>query len=665
MESQSEIESIFQYLEHGQFPDDRTASASVTDPENLSAIVWALDDAIADVKGQIYDLYSKNSEELDQYLKHTESLYANIEAAEKQVETLQSLSKSHENADDVLYSLIDESDNLGLEYSRNSQYIEALNQIWFVKATLIELRSCFEMGHLVQCAPLLKSAETKIMAFPDWQKIYVLSALKEEVNTLNSKVFQKLDSLWSSFIKIESDKLIVLKSLDESDSNSVTLSDVTEALKTYDLPGKLKFLASKLKDNIILRVIDIDNPMEVHFSTVDTCHTFTVNSQPGSYSLPTVLNNVTQFIKFISLSFPEYICRALMTDILSDIISNLIEVHFQKFVPLNLEDMQQFEQSLNNVRDFDTFLRESKWAQGSEIGEWVTRVPSIWYKKKCDSVLLQTRLVIGSDANSQRKIVEKTGAIVSADLLKKPTEENQEAAISVESDDWNEGWDQDDEDESKQGGKQDVDEDDGWGFDDNLDLDEGGTAHEPDDQDDWDWEDEEVPNKPIVQVTQKKKIKPLNVRKTFKMTTANSTSSFSSSFKLAPARASSLAEPLRRDLSTLNETYVVTGVPEKILGLIENLSNDAVALSTTYRLASVAPAANNIRALISYVLGCFRAVAPLYYGDTFDSKLFLSNDCMYLSEQVSVMKDLGADAYLLMEMAQNFSGSEEVEYSYS
>lgn len=96
-------------------------------------------------------------------------------------------------------------DTLTVSYNSTASRIDALNKIWFIKATLIELRSCFQSGMLVQTVPLLKSAESKITGFADWEHITLLSTLKEEVNALDSKVFHRLDMLWTKSIVFQGD----------------------------------------------------------------------------------------------------------------------------------------------------------------------------------------------------------------------------------------------------------------------------------------------------------------------------------------------------------------------------------------------------------------------------------------------------------------------------
>ncbi|KAK9493951.1 hypothetical protein V1508DRAFT_352119 [Lipomyces doorenjongii] len=677
--SQEVVQSVLQYLQLGTFPDEVDANLSVTEVDSISSVARALDDAIAQIKERIEKICSQNSGELDTYLNQSRTLFDGIALSEKQVEELNRLSKEHDNADEAIYSLIDECDTLTLSYSRNQSYVEALNQIWLIKATLIELRSCFQSGRLVQCVPLLKSAEAKITGFPEWERITLLSTLKEEVNSLNARVFHSLDSLWNEFVQFQIDgtEVLVRKTV-EAEGFRVSLEDISEALKRFDFLGKVKALNSKLKELIVVRILNTEDPVIVKVSYEDSRSSLKILPylDANSYTFDKLIDNLSKFIQFINTTLPQSISHSLAVDLSAVITVQLIDVTLQQSVPLSLSDFPKFETVLRQVKEFDRFLKKEKWTTSEELTDWVSRVPSVWYKKKCDSILTLARQIVSEAINSERKIVEKRGTIVSAAALadassKRDTRrsfEYEEKQRSSDEYDWNEEWDDDDNDanralalESSPPDATDVtgdvaaDEDDGWGFDESLDLGEnddemsGGAGSDPDD---WNWGDEDEvdqpkrvqPVQPFTQVNAAKKPKALIARS-------------------APSRGASLRKDSTKSpsltVSDLNETYVVTAIPQKILDLIQTLLNDANDLATKYKTSSIAPASKNLRSLVSYLLGAFRALAPLHYGDSFDSNLFLSNDCLYLSEQVSAMKDLGADAYLLMEMANQYASQQE------
>ncbi|KAK9465194.1 hypothetical protein V1512DRAFT_280389, partial [Lipomyces arxii] len=659
-------QSVLSYFQNGSFPEENDANLVVSDKATVASVVDVLDDEIAKIKKEIEDTCNQNASELNSYMRLSQSLYDGIKQSEKQVAEIKAMSESHENADGTIYNLSDEYDALFSSHSRNRSYIDAMNQIWFIKATLIELRSCFESGLFVQCVPLLKSAETKITSFPDWQKITVLSILKEEVNLLDSKIFHTLDNLWKNFIHFnETDQeLTVYASLDEPEYRDVTLEDVADALQRYDLPGKLKSLNTQLKDSILSHLLNLSSLAMVDISDNENSSTLGIisSNDTSKRSVEYLLANLSKFITFVNSSFPKQVSHSIAVDLVSVITLQLIDCNLEQSLPLSLSEFHMFESVLQKVKEFDDFLSAQQWSKDAELTDWVRRVPSVWYKKKCDTILIYTRSVVSEAATSDRKMVEKHSVSVSAQALegagRSESWSNDDGQRSSNEYDWNDEWDDDNTNANQNAVADDLapadDEqaadDDGWGFDESLDLDGGDAANENgdgSDPDDWNWDDEDETAKPVVMPVAPvaKKIKPLIS-------------------KSSPSRGSSRINPVAAEafVPGLGESYVVTEVPQKILTLIQTLLQESTELGTKYKKLSIAPASKNLKSLISYVLGAFRALAPLHYGDSFDSNLFLSNDCTYLSEQISSMKDLGADAYLLMEMANKLNNSNDAAF---
>ncbi|KAK9456266.1 hypothetical protein V1511DRAFT_268477 [Dipodascopsis uninucleata] len=688
-------QSVLQYLQHEILPNEDEARLLITERSDLKSLVANIDDAISNVKYSIEDLCTRNSKELDNYTRQTKSLYDGIEESERQACMLREVSKEHENADEKIYELIDNYDSLASKHAQNSIYIEALNQIWMIKASIMELRSRIELNMFVHSVPLLTNAEDKIVKFPGWERIALLSGLKEEVNSLNSIVFGKLDSLWEHLIQFSDNKLEI--SITEE---NVSLEDLAEALKRFDFVGKMKHLAYKIKENFLVKLLSVDQKFEIDTSnTGDRKYSLAIMASSEIVTIDKTLVNLQSFVAFINESMPKSMSHNIAVELSSIMTTTLIEKNFQSLIPIGVADFSQFEPVLKEVATFGDFLMKAGWAHSNDLQDWVIRIPNVWYKKRCDAILVMTRQIVSNAETSERKIVEKVGAIVSYEAVKeaKHRRENEDSlpsktfAEDIENDafddGWNQEWGDDDvaEEESEEAFKklnkeagttskrnmqfEDEDEDageDGWGFDESIDLDddddealEDPKTTENDNEDDsnsipdeWNWGDDEddsggisnsVNNSTIVQKTS-----PLKTKMTLrpsKPLIQNDTQQLSNT---------------SLQTSNLNETYVVTKVPQQILDLIQTLTDDSNLLSGKYKTSSIAPAAKNLRSLISYVLGAYRALAPMHYGDSFDSNLYLSNDCLYLSEQVSTMKDLSADAYLLMEMSRRYESSADL-----
>lgn len=463
----------------------------------------------------------------------------------------------------------------------------------------------------------------------------------------------------------------------------MSLEDIADALRRYDYAGKLKALTTQLRTKILLQILDTSQALTVTTEEISDSKSSLsiVAADTSSYTIGAVFENLSNFIIFINTMLPEAIAHSLAIELSSVITSTLIDVNLQECVPLDLSSLAEFEATLVQIRQFDAFMKSQHWTRELELEEWVRRVPSVWYKKKCDSVLVQTRTIVSQAATSDRKIVERTGVEMSFDAVQEASEKRESsggrrsievmaatvdhpAQTSDDAYDWNEEWDNDAPASPVKPADVDNTGDDDWGdfdvdFDDEqqeIDLPAAVTTVE--EPDDWNWgEDEDGDPNPSAAPSpvQKKNLTPLQPRKKLKpLIPKSSPSKFSS-------RNSSLTEYSLDPESqpSLNETFVVTSVPQQILGLISSLTRDSADLSTRHRTSSIAPAAKQLQALISYVLATYRALAPLHYGDSFDSKFYLSNDCLHLAEQVGGrMRDLGADAFLLKEMSNRLSADE-------
>lgn len=84
------------------------------------------------------------------------------------------------------------------------------------------------------------------------------------------------------------------------------------------------------------------------------------------------------------------------------------------------------------------------------------------------------------------------------------------------------------------------------------------------------------------------------------------------------------------------ETYTITGMPDAILAIITQLLDEAVQLATNpkYTSTPIAPASREMLALPRLILAAYRALAPIYYSVDLTSKMYLSNDCIYISTRL-------------------------------
>ncbi|KAK9462722.1 uncharacterized protein V1516DRAFT_670973 [Lipomyces oligophaga] len=680
--SSSQVPTVLEFIQYGAFPSEEDANAVITSADNVKAIRDALDNAIQQIKSEIETLGFENAWNLESYVAEAQELCTNIERSKQSVAELKELSKQQENADEILYKLSDDLETMRSDYARNSTFIEALNKIWLVNAALNELRGMFDTGMLVECVPLLESAENKFKQFENWKSIPVLCDLHAEVDSVNTKVLHSLDMLWYKFIQTRADPaaVYVYKDVDESEYSAVTLSEVAQGLKRYDFKDKLKVLTDFLQQKILYRILDSSNPGLIEIHEEDKYSVISL-SPAKQYSVDRTLGNLSRFVRFVNAMFPDEIVSGLRHQLSSAMTIKLIEANLQASVPSGLNEARSFEGVLKQVRGFDKFLQHEHWtaSTATELQDWIRRIPLVFYDKKCNQVLGEIRKLVQRVNESERRIVERTYAIVSFEAVERAASAAGSGSSGLmdmmahqQNDDdyeWEDDWEESKENEIKTDGNGAAEEDDAWGdFDVDFDEEEiSATAEterskQPDDSenlsdpDDWNWgeDDNTAQISPVKAAPAKRKIQSLNPRT---QTPRNSS-----------IRKSSLDPNLEPSTSSFNETMVVTSIPEKVLALITGLQHDGDELQGQLAGLSIAPAGLYLRnRLAGLVLSTFRALAPLYYlsessqNILMDAKMYLSNDCMYLSEQASSMSELGAEAYLLKEMAEKYGEDEQRE----
>jgi centromere/kinetochore protein ZW10 len=194
-------------------------------------------------------------------------------------------------------------------------------------------------------------------------------------------------------------------------------------------------------------------------------------------------------------------------------------------------------------------------------------------------------------------------------------------AADGEEDDWNTGWNHDDESSAQPVQNQPVEDDvSAWDFDADEELDAncplGQTEPAGNDKDDdsaeaWGW-DEDSPSKP-----------------------RDTTSAASNASQKVSSKRANGELPQEREV-ILKESYTITDIPDYILDIISKDVQEATDVKDPKysTLESVSPS-SGLLALPTFVLAMFRATAPSYYTSSLSNgNMHLYNDCMYIAEKL-------------------------------
>lgn len=232
-------------------------------------------------------------------------------------------------------------------------------------------------------------------------------------------------------------------------------------------------------------------------------------------------------------------------------------------IPVAVEDINTFENTLDEVSRFSEALTELGWHKPPELGSWTSQIPRLWLSRRRAYALDRVRLIVYRDSGEYKKAerVEKQQISQTDGMFQ---DNNADAEVE---DDWNANWEEDNDDGDKAAANAGVSNDEeedvsAWGLDDD-DEDKaepeekiGKENEEDDDVDDaWGWGDDETNDNPPED-------KPRPTTKTSKI------------------KKNTQPPPAQKEV-TLREFYTVTKVPDAIVKVIADQISDSERLKQT------------------------------------------------------------------------------------
>lgn len=270
-------------------------------------------------------------------------------------------------------------------------------------------------------------------------------------------------------------------------------------------------------------------------------------------SVSEVLDRIASVLSYLRQHLPTVIFTSFSDLFIPTLSSKVISSWLSSAIPTELSGLDEFEKTLDVVLSF-THTIESLGLHGQdELASWVNQAPRIWLTRRRVDSLDQVRGVLAASQCTTKQVerVER----------EKVSHENEALLENAASDDWDAGWDDDNEEETNEKHAETGDDEDmsAWGLDEDTTADAtekpAATAAEEDDAGDaWDWGDEEEEdqqNHPPSHAAPA--AKPVNGK-------------------------GSADETSQREV-TLRETYKVTGIPDLVLSIVEQQITDSETIS--------------------------------------------------------------------------------------
>jgi protein transport protein DSL1/ZW10 len=327
-----------------------------------------------------------------------------------------------------------------------------------------------------------------------------------------------------------------------------------------------------------------------------------------------VLDCLFDVVDYLQSNLPKIIEAPVTKAIIPDLVSILVAEWLTPSVPLELSDIPELEVLQTKASALAKKLSTSGWPGTQDLSSWVEHAPRMWLTRRRMASLDRVRTTLALERGPTRQVERIERQMVS----------KQDAVFATdgEGDDWNTGWNHEDE-PSAQPIQNQPEEDDvsAWDFDADEELDAnrpfGQTEHAGDGNDDdsaeaWGW-DEDSPSKQR------------------DMTSAAS----NAGQQEVPSNRANGELPQEREV-ILKESYTITDIPDYILDIISKDVQEATDVKDPKysALESVSPS-SGLLALPTFVLAMFRATAPSYYTSSLSNgNMHLYNDCMYIAEKL-------------------------------
>lgn len=287
-----------------------------------------------------------------------------------------------------------------------------------------------------------------------------------------------------------------------------------------------------------------------------------VNGRSSDLSTAKLLSDIQMLVDYLSRHLPPAIAIPLSEILMPGLISRLESGPLLSSVPTDLNNIAEFQHTLDLVLRFANTLDKHGWQGKTSLVEWTNQAPRVWLNKRRETSLQQVRKILLKGLGEPKAVERIETQTVSRD--------DDMFAANGGNDDWNANWsDGDNEEDLNLGSSQRgeapgvvVEEDvSAWGLEDDIaeesnERSNDQTENITDETDAWGWGDEDdisgSPKPPRLPP------RPAHPPKTNGRTTSN---------------------PSAGHQITLKETYHITALPEQILEIIVQAISDFEKLS--------------------------------------------------------------------------------------
>ncbi|KAF9882964.1 hypothetical protein FE257_004391 [Aspergillus nanangensis] len=606
--SEPEIcQSVLDFVIEGAYPASETIIAADFPVSALSRELDLLAKAREQVESEINALSQGNNFDADGWISQAKQLHADIERSRA---TARDIVAQHENTEPLELKVHDATAKVGLietEIEFNQAVTSTLEEVQRLCQQLDAGRTFLAEGKVMDAIDTLEETDIAVRRENLFTNTNVMHILLENVCELRQEITNFLQNSWSELLHI--DKLGAKLTLCQTTEHS--LEDTIAALTRLDL---LAPAVDKFQKSLLAAIIDpiLLPALHSHSRRVQASgSSIEIDLQASKSTVAEVLDRIVDVLKFIRHNLPSSITNSFPDSFIPALSSKIISSWLSSAIPTELTGLVEFENTLDHVLKFSRTVESFGWHGHEELVSWVNQAPRLWLTRRRVDSLDQVRRVLAASQGNTKQVERVEKEEVS------PTDEA--LLENATTDDWDAGWDDDNDPETKRpghGSKEEEEDVSAWGLDDDDDKEDlpesKPDASQDDDGEAWGWgdedEEEQQPN----------------------------TEKGNSQDMAKPVNGKNAAHDISSREVTLREQYTVTDIPECILGIVRQQIADSETISQPMHSNSrVVSSGAGLLALPTLILAMFKATASSFYGIKLNSgQMYLYNDSLYLADQV-------------------------------
>ncbi|KAJ6108412.1 Retrograde transport protein Dsl1 C-terminal [Penicillium sp. IBT 18751x] len=607
LDAETVCHSVLNFVTEGTYPEENVVAAEFP----VTALAKELEliaKAREQVENEISSLSSENTFDADDWIIQAKHLHADIERSRV---TAREIIAQHEHTKPLEAKVEDARAKVGLietEIAFNQAVAETLEEVQRLCHRLESGRTALVQGQVTVAIDHLVAADAAIGGDSSFTNTNVMGILSLEVSRLRQEIEEALRLRWNEQLKVDREK----------GEFRVTTTEGPDSLEnTIAALSRLDILTSAsdqfLKDliSVIINPVLLPRKDGSSYAVTITEAGVRVESKPSKATVADILDRMTELLIYLRQNLPSSTMDALSPSIVSAIASKMISDWLSSAIPTELFGLDDFEGILDQALQFTKNIESWGWSGHEELVSWVNQAPRLWLTRRRVHSLDSVRKVLAASKGTTKQVerieIEKVSRSDGA-LLENAT-----------NDDWDAGWDDEQEqtpaERTKDTPPEDDDDLDAWGLDEDTQVErkqDAPASTEDEDADDaWGWgdddEEEKGGNPPPSQSAAASKL-------------ANGPSTEKSS---------------KREV-TLREVYTVTDIPDSVLQIIQRQITDSKDIAQPpHSNSRVASSGAGLLALPTLIMAMFKATSSTFYSLKLNSgQMYLYNDSLYLADLV-------------------------------